>query len=295
MTVFVLGLLLACLLGLHHLIPTTRGLALIVESALPWTWVLLALLVLFMLIRFSVWSIIGVIIPALLWAGMFGAYLKPQPEQTASDIVVASQNVGARLPQPTATAKNIIDQAPDIVTIQEIESLSGEIIQKEMNAAYDYSAINDTIGVWSKWPVGETELIDLGLEWPRAFATTISTDHGDIRFYAVHMPSVRPGQESLRNAALQTLAEKIKDDPAEHVVVAGDFNSTSSDRYFSELEGLDDTRKSVGGGFGFTWPSAFPVVRLDHILVRGFDPQFEKVMDRGTSDHRAIVAGMNLS
>ncbi len=291
-----MGAGLTALLLLHHLIPTTRGLALIVESVLPWTGILVVFLLILGLIRFSVWSVIGVVIPALVWGSMFGMYLKPANEPDHTDILVATQNVGARLPQPSATALNIIEHKPDIVTLQEIESLSGKIIREQMDKNFKHHTVSDTVGLWSKWPISDTEEIDLGLSWPRAFAATVATDHGDVRVYSVHMPSVRPGSESLRNAALQTVAQKVSEDLAQRVIVAGDFNSTSTDRYFADLnDSLTDTRRATGGGFGFTWPSQFPVARLDHIMVRGMEPVSDTVLPRGTSDHRAIVAGINVN
>lgn len=293
--VFLCGAGLAALLFLHHLIPTTRGLALMVESILPWTWILIVLLVIAALIRFSVWSVIGVLIPGVIWAQMFGAYFKPTQEPDRTDIVVATQNVGARLPEPSATALNIVEQKPDIVTLQEIESLSGKIIQEQMNKSFKHHKVVDTVGMWSRWPIRDVEEVDLGLSWPRAFAATVKTDHGSIRVYSVHMPSVRPGRESLRNAALKTIAQKVSEDPAKRVIVAGDFNSTTTDRYFSDLnETLTDSRRAVGGGFGFTWPSQFPMARLDHVLVRGMQPVSDTVLPPGTSDHRAVVAGLNV-
>ena len=159
-----------------------------------------------------------------------------------------------------------------------------------MDSHYEHAEVQGSVGVWSKWPMSAPEEVDLGLQWIRAFATTISTDHGDVRFYAVHVPSVRPGQESMRNAALRTLSERVEDDQAERVIVAGDFNSASSDRYFEQMtDDLTDSREAVGGGFGFTWPSRLPVTRLDHSLSRGLEPVADEVMDRGTSDHRAVL------
>src|SRR5699024_9901909 len=202
---------------------------------------------------------------------------------------------GARMPQPTAAAQNLVDQDPDIVTIQELESLSGKIIHKELDSAFTHARVVDTIGVWSKWPMSEPEEVDLGLQWPRAFATTISTDHGDIRFYAVHMPSVRPGHESMRNAALRRLSTLLKTDSADHLIVAGHFNPASTDGNLSTLvPQLEDSREQARGGFGFTWPARFPVTRLDHVLYRGFDASFDEVLERGSSDHRAVLAGLAL-
>lgn len=284
------GAVLAALLVMHELIPTSRGLALVVESMLPWTGILIVLLLIVAVFRFSVLSIVGVLLPALVWFSMFGSYLRPADPPDDADLLVASQNVGASLPQPTATAQSIVDHDPDIVAVQEIESLSGEIIAEELTGTYPHSASVDTIGVWSKWPMTEPEEIDLGIRWTRAIATTISTDQGDVRFYNVHLPSVRPGQESLRNNALAKLSDAIEDEDAERVIVAGDFNASSTDRYFEQLDDqLTGTREAVGGGFGFTWPSVFPVIRLDHVMVRGLEPVGDLVLDRGTSDHRAVI------
>ena len=275
---------------MHDLVPTTRGLALIVDTLLPWSWVLIAFLLLVALFRLSLLSVAGVMVPAVVWASMFWPYLRPAGDPGESDLTVATQNVGAKLPQPSATALNVIEEDPDIATFQEVESLSGQIIQDQMDSHYEHAEVQGSVGVWSKWPMSAPEEVDLGLQWIRAFATTISTDHGDVRFYAVHVPSVRPGQESMRNAALRTLSERVEDDQAERVIVAGDFNSASSDRYFEQMtDDLTDSREAVGGGFGFTWPSRLPVTRLDHSLSRGLEPVADTVMDRGTSDHRAVL------
>lgn len=291
----IVGILYAAFLLLHELLPTRMGFALVVETILPWTGVVLALVLLMALIRFSWLSAVGFLVPALVWAGMFGPALLPNEDSGESDITVATHNVGARMPEPTAAAQTLIERDPDIVTIQELESLSGKIIHKELDSSFAHSQVLDTVGVWSKWPMSAPEEVDLGLQWPRAFATTVSTDHGDIRFYAVHMPSVRPGHESMRNAALRRLATAVETDGADHVVVAGDFNTASTDNNMSTLvPPLTDSREQARGGFGFTWPARFPVTRLDHVLYRGFDATSDEVLDRGSSDHRAVLAGLDL-
>lgn len=294
-TALIFGILYAAFLLLHDLLPSRLGIALLVESILPWTGVFLALVLLMLLFRFSILSLIGFLVPTVVWAAMFGGALLPAGDEADPDLAVATHNVGARMPEPTAAAKNLVAADPDIVTIQELESLSGKIIHKELDASFEHSQVVDTIGVWSKWPVSAPEEVDLGLQWPRAFASTISTDHGDIRFYAVHMPSVRPGHEAMRNAAIRRLATEVSTDEADHVIVAGDFNTASTDSNMSGLvPPLEDSREEAHGGFGYTWPARFPVTRLDHILYRGFDATSDEVLNRGSSDHRAVIAGLDL-
>src|SRR5699024_5818854 len=117
-TALIFGILYAAFLLLHDLLPTRMGIALIVESLLPWTGIFLALVLLMTLIRFSWLSVIGLVIPALVWTGMFGPALLPNQSAGDADLKVATHNVGARMPQPTAAAQNLVDQDPDIVTIQ---------------------------------------------------------------------------------------------------------------------------------------------------------------------------------
>src|SRR5699024_381945 len=120
-------------------------------------------------------------------------------------------------------------------------------------------------------------------------------DHGDIRFYAVHMPSVRPGHESVRNAALRRLSTVVKTDSADHVLVAGGFHTAPTAGTLSTLvPPLADSRAPARGGSGFTRPARFPVTRLDHVLYRGFAASFDEVLERGSSDHRAVLAGLDL-
>ncbi|MCQ9367927.1 endonuclease/exonuclease/phosphatase family protein [Brevibacterium sp. 50QC2O2] len=294
--VFILGVLLALLLFFHSRLPETKGLALVVESALPWTVVLVVLLIIMGLIRFSFLGILGFLIPAVVWCSMFGGYLRPTFGTADGQLTVATQNVGAKLSQPTATAQNLLDRKPDVLAVQELASKSGKIIKSKLDGAYSYSRVEDSLGLWSKYPLGESKVIDLGLKWPRAFRTVLAGPNGDIALYAVHIPSVRIGEEDLRNAALEKLAQIVRQDSAGRVIMLGDLNAGGADRYLGNLTTeLQDSRAATGGGFGATWPTQFPLVRLDHVLTRGFDVKSDEVLDRGTSDHRAVVVRLDQS
>src|SRR5699024_11205679 len=142
------GILYAAFLLLHDLLPTRMGIALIVESLLPWTGVFLALVLLMTPIRFSWLSVIGLVIPALVWTGVFGRGLLPNRSSGDGDLKVATHKVGARTPQPTAAAQSLVDQAPDIVTVQALETLSGKNTHKESGSAASHAQVPGTNGVW---------------------------------------------------------------------------------------------------------------------------------------------------
>jgi Luciferase-like monooxygenase len=46
----------------------------------------------------------------------------------------------------------------------------------------------------------------------------------------------------------------------------------------------------AGDGFGFTWPAPFPVLRIDHVLVRGVEPTGSWVLPATGSDHLPVAA-----
>jgi endonuclease/exonuclease/phosphatase (EEP) superfamily protein YafD len=79
------------------------------------------------------------------------------------------------------------------------------------------------------------------------------------------------------------------------LVVAGDFNATADHQPFSQLlgSGMRDAFDEAGKGIGATWPAwrrpMIPVMRLDHVLVRGpITVLSAEVQDIRGSDHRGV-------
>lgn len=99
---------------------------------------------------------------------------------------------------------------------------------------------------------------------------------------AVHMPSMSYALESLRGFDVPTVnqhiawrAEKIglaaahlADSPDLPMLVGGDFNMPADSTLMSTLQvaRLHHAFDEAGWGFGYTRPSEFPWVRIDHIL-----------------------------
>jgi vancomycin resistance protein VanJ len=92
---------------------------------------------------------------------------------------------------------------------------------------------------------------------------------------------------------MTALVDRVRADASRQIVVIGDLNTASSDRVLSPLTNLlHDTQSSAGRGPGFTWPSAFPLTRPDHILFRGLTATQSTVVETSGTDHRAITAGL---
>ena len=62
----------------------------------------------------------------------------------------------------------------------------------------------------------------------------------------------------------------------------------------SSATGLASVQAEAGTGFGFTWPSGFPMVRLDDVLTRGLAPVRSVVLPAagGRQAHRPIEADL---
>ena len=275
-------------------IPSLNGAGAAWTSFLPWTAVLVVLLGAAAVIRRSWWAGSAVIIAAMVWSITFVPQLMPTRNAARADILVATQNIGAANPDPTAAVHGLLGTGAGLVAAQEITSAAGGAIEK-LDAAYSDHVRVSTVGLWSQWSMDEPEPLELGLSWARAFRTVVHHPGGDIAVYAVHLPSVRPGYTDVRDQAVGQLAALVRADPAARVLVLGDLNTAGTDPALTPLTDLmTDSRQEVAGGFGFTWPAQFPLTRPDHVLAKGLTPVSDQVLDGGGSDHRMVLVGLRV-
>lgn len=145
------------------------------------------------------------------------------------------------------------------------------------------------IRVYSRWPLAEAELLDLGVPGTVHARIVLETAAGPLQIFAAHLyPPTNPKRAAKRNTQLSRLAVRVRESDMPTAVI-GDLNVTPFSPYFDVLldtGGLVDARRPAG--FHFTWPtSALPVwIPIDHALA---DPavQISKVQ-RGPavgSDH----------
>lgn len=276
-------------------VPSWDGVGAAWTSFLPWSAVLLVLLGAAAVIRRAWWGLSAVIIAAMVWSGVFVPQLIPVNVATGTaDLTVATQNIGAANTDPQATARALVASGAGIVSMQEIAGSAGEATAL-LDGEFLDSATVGTVGVWSQWAMDDPQPLELGLGWARALRTVVHHPNGDIAVYAVHLPSIRPGDTDDRDAGVRELAALVAADTADRVLVLGDLNTATTDPMLDALTSeMTDSREAVKGGFGFTWPASFPVTRPDHVLARGLTPVSDSVLDAGGSDHRAVLVGLAL-
>jgi endonuclease/exonuclease/phosphatase (EEP) superfamily protein YafD len=151
-------------------------------------------------------------------------------------------------------------------------------------------------------------------------AYTIDTDLGPIDVFSVHTTSPRDGLEDMRGQGflyelrhghmllgrgadtltfnayrrrrqVEAVAAAVRSSSLP-VIVAGDFNLPGLSRIVRDnLGDLDDAFVSAGRGFGYTYPSKLPFLRIDRIFTgRGLRPVDFRLGDPLASDHLCVSA-----
>ncbi|MEC3957651.1 endonuclease/exonuclease/phosphatase family protein [Nocardia sp. CDC153] len=286
--------LLTVLLVAHDWIPDVFGLGVAADTAAPWLIVPVPILAVVAVACRRPAGAAAFIAPLLVWAYTFGSWWAPTATATESPsgtVKVVSQNLFADNPTPVATARALVATHVDLVAVQELAATDRAPVQRILNAAYPYHEERGTVALWSRYPTADTTTADVGIGWQRGLRTHVDTPYGDLVVYVVHLPSIRPADTATRNAGLQVLSRQLSADRAPHVLVAGDFNTATTDRHWQSFApGYTDAQSIPGAGPGFTWPGIFPLVRLDHLLVRGLHPAAAAVLTIPGPDHRAPTA-----
>ncbi|MBL3698179.1 endonuclease [Leucobacter luti] len=277
--------------------PDVWGLALPFEAILPWLGVPVALLLIAALARRAWLGILVTLAAVAVWSFVFVPRIMPlDPPAASADVAsvsVLSQNLQGAAGDAVAAAEAAAERAPDLLALQEIDADSRDQVDATLAAAYPFTARASTVGLWSAYEIIEAEPLDLGLGWKRALRAVVATPGGDTTVYVVHAASARLQGHEQRDQMLAELTELIRADGSPRIIALGDFNAGSDDRSFTPLSEVLVEPRQTAGGFGFTWPAAFPVVRLDHVLERGFDPRDVATVRIGESDHLAITAELS--
>lgn len=288
----------ALLMAGHSFIPNTPGrVGSLVETFLPWTGLLLLPLLLATAVRRSWTALVACVLPAVVWLAMFGGTVFSSAGSGPYDVRVVTHNINAENPDPAGTARSLLAADAGIVALEEIPSGERGDYGAVLDKAYPYHAAEGTVALWSRYPIGEVTPVDVGMGWTRALRATVQTPKGELAVYVAHLASVRFGPSGFgvasRDDTVRRLAQAVDADPADRVVVMGDLNGTVDDRGLAPLtDDLTDAQEAAGGGFGFTWPSSFPMAAIDHVLVRGLDTVSAKVLPRTPSDHRPVSADL---
>ncbi|MER5638526.1 endonuclease/exonuclease/phosphatase family protein [Kitasatospora sp. NPDC002227] len=297
-----LAVLVALLLAGHSLVPNGLGnFGSLLETFLPWLGLAVPVLLLLGLYRRSATALAAVLLPAIVWVNLFGGLLADKSSgkgaSNDSSFTVLTHNVAAANSDPAGTVKLLNDSGAQIVALEELAGPAVATYTKGLAAKYPYHAVEGTVGLWSAYPLDDINPVDLKMGWTRAFRATVSTPKGPLAVCVAHLPSVRvkfdggftAGQ---RDRSAEALGLAVRAERLPRVILLGDLNGTVNDRSLAPVTSqLRSAQGAAGDGFGFSWPSAFPMARIDQILSRGpLTPTDSWVLPADGSDHRAVAA-----
>ncbi|MET7528857.1 endonuclease/exonuclease/phosphatase family protein [Streptomyces goshikiensis] len=291
---------LAAVMLLHAWIPNRPGnLGSLVQTLLPWTGLAVAPLLAAALVRRSRVARAAVLVPALVWAALFGPALVADhraPAGAAADLTAVTHNADDANPDPAGTARALAASGAQLIAVEELVEPAAATYERVLAERYPYHYAHGTVGLWSRYPLTGTRPLPV-MPLPRALRATAETPQGPVTVYVAHLPSVRVRAAGFtagrRNAAALRLAEEVRTGPPGRALLLGDLNSSTRDDAVAPLlggNGLRPAQEAAGAGLGFSWPAAFPVARIDQILFRGLSPVSAWTLPATSSDHLPVAA-----
>ncbi len=288
----VMSVVVTAVLAGHRLIPAFGGFTAVMESLLPWLGLAVPFLLLVAAVARSRVAAAAAAVPGLVWAAMFGSTLLRKPPGGGGDLSAGTVNVGVRN-SASGEAVRVVAEELDLLAAQELTP--GGPAARQLNKMFKHRYTVSTVGLWSRYPISDTEPLDVGLGWPRALRAVVSTPAGDVTVYVMHLASARPGHTASRDDSLAHARRFVVADRSRRILLLGDLNTATTDRGMDGLiPPLADAQREAGDGFGFTWPASFPITRPDHILFKGMRATEARVAPATGSDHRAAVASFRL-
>lgn len=257
---------------------------------------------------------------------LMGLTLPQLPRAAASSAIrVLSYNIARCDGDEELLAQRILEYAPDVVLLQEI-CPDPDTLRQRLAPSYPEIHVRDQFLLASRYPLrGVRELghFEFGSR-PRSerfMRYELETPLGPVAFYNLHPVSVRWAVYAVRGMRVRTslragtfwrggaaeepmnanfelrrlqLAAAAKLAAGEDIprIIAGDTNVTGLSPVFARYFGdYQDGFRSAGLGFGYTFPSVQPWMRLDRILASQ-ELRFQSFqVGCGTaSDHRCVIA-----
>ncbi|MER6915021.1 endonuclease/exonuclease/phosphatase family protein [Streptomyces sp. NPDC000594] len=293
------GPLWAGLMALHGWIPNGFGnLGSLFQTMLPWTVVAVPVLLALAAVRRSRLAAVTALAPVVVWAVLFGGTLTDK-SAGGGDLTVVSHNVNEANPDPAGTARALAALDAHVLALEELPTDSVEVYERVLADTYPHHAVRGGVGLWSRYPLKDVAEVPI-MPWTRAVRATADTPRGPVALYVAHLASVRVHPAAgfttgRRNDAARALAAALRAEPLPRVVLMGDFNGTSRDTALAPVfSALRSVQAEAGDGFGFTWPAAFPLVRIDDIHVKGITPRSSRTLPATGSDHLPVAASLRL-
>lgn len=269
-----------------------------------------------------------VLLPAFFLTGRYFRFRGPESDREAS-LKILSYNVGLfahgniedRLALADSVSRWLLAQDADIVCLQEFYLPRGKhpgqwLQQHFPSYRAEYYLLSNRNGqfgnvILSRRPIVGKGKIDFENSTNMALWADVRLDSGTVRIYDCHFESYNISLSGLvkKGTAVEDTERKMRRSISERPkqvaevlrgmdaapvrsLALGDFNdSPLSYTYFRLSQGRKDSFARAGKGFGATYRSLWPLLRIDYIL---YPPELEAVSCEMPhvrySDHYPVIA-----
>jgi len=259
---------------------------------------------------------------AVLFAGHFLwpaiPHQLPRSPRAGSRLRIMTTNLYKRNTDNEGIVDTILEQAPDVVAMQELQREHVQAIEKHLSHVYPYQVLcpgieSEGMGLISRYPFrsAETRILTPGANPTQTICITFGKRNFWIlnvhpRIPRLHTVSVagitlpvglnsRERREDI--IALRHLAKGLGED----VIMLGDMNTTNHCEEYQLIPShWRSAHEDAGWGLGLTYPVnepfygvflPFPLFRIDHVLYHGkLGARTCRTGQMPGSDHRYVIA-----
>ena len=207
-------------------------------------------------------------------------------------------------------------KSPDILCIQEHHLIHDEALgHYDFKMETPYEDKRSKQAIFSKYPIVGQGFLNLPKSVNNILFADILLANDTIRVYNVHLQSfgIVPDQTDISSQESTRLYQRVITTLTKQreqalllrnhmlkspykVLVLGDFNNTQFSRVYRIIaEGMSDSFKTIGKGWGSTYSLKGIPMRIDYIMA---DSNFEFLshqnFKKGYSDHEPIIATLGL-
>lgn len=223
----------------------------------------------------------------------------PAEAERAPRLRVVTANILTDNPLLPDTAAALRALRPDVRVVAELRPGSyAELRRHRLLTHLPHSTVDGApqdVEIFSRLPLRAVERATAvpGLPQPRA---VIRVGGVDVQLRGAHPLPPVDGYERAGRRSMEQLRKEASNESMP-LVVAGDLNADRHHPLFDSLlaQGLRDAAEERGRGLSRTWPQRWPLLALDHDLVRdGEHARLAVIGQREAplpgSDHLAVVA-----
>lgn len=146
--------------------------------------------------------------------------------------------------------------------------------------------------ILSRFPIKRYEVIDISqnkYEQRAVLFCEIEMMEKTLHAYCVHLNLLHTDRVKQYEKINQIIHKRS--DHVDHILLAGDFNdwNKQASKNLFQIPHFHDAHKNYHGDYGKTFPSVFPLLKLDRIYTKGFETTKAKVLSdrhwKFLSDH----------